>query len=89
MKTPKRGRQFLVLTPEEKKAGYCVLAALALGLATQHYRATHPHSAPPPTAREQRAAKIATRTANARARSARGTPNHATAIPPAEAAEED
>jgi len=65
-------RQIFVLTPEEKKAVACVLAAFALGLVTKQYRATHPRPPPPPTAREERAAKIAARSAAARARSARG-----------------
>ncbi len=65
-------RQIFVLTPEEKKAVCCVIAALLLGLATKHYRATHPSPPPPLTASQQRAAKIAERTAAARAKSARG-----------------
>ncbi len=90
MKTAKRDRlQLLVLTAEEKKAACCVFAALVLGLVTQHYRATHPQPAPPPTAREKRAAKVAAKTVNARSRSARVAPNQATAAPPAEGAEED
>lgn len=65
-------RQIFVLTPEEKKAVACVLGALALGLMTKQYRATHPRPPPAPTAKEERAAKIAARSAAARARSARG-----------------
>ena len=34
-----------VLTPEEKKALIFVFAAMALGLATMHYRDTHRHIA--------------------------------------------
>lgn len=89
MTTPKRGRrQIFVLTPEEKKAGCCILAALVLGLVTQHYRATHPHSQPP-TAKEQRTAKIAAKAVSARARSARGTANLPSPTPPAETPAED
>ncbi|MGI8436566.1 MAG: hypothetical protein ACR2NX_06625 [Chthoniobacterales bacterium] len=43
MKERKRlRRQIFVLTKEEKKAAACVLAAIILGLATKHYRETHP-----------------------------------------------
>ncbi|MDQ3118114.1 MAG: hypothetical protein M3Q89_00865 [Verrucomicrobiota bacterium] len=73
MKQAKQARrQIFVLTPEEKKAVACVLAAFVLGLGTKHYRSTHPRPPPPPTAREERVAKIAARSAAARARSARG-----------------
>ena len=65
-------RQIFVLTPEEKKAVACVLGALLLGLATQHYRATHPRPPPPLTAKQQYAAERAARAATARSRSARG-----------------
>jgi hypothetical protein len=64
-------RQILVLTPEEKKAVACIVAAFILGLATMHYRATHPRT-PPQTAREQYAAQRTAKAAAARARSARG-----------------
>ena len=71
MKTKARRRQIFVLTPEEKKIVACICAALALGLATKHYRAAHPRPAPPPTVQEQRAAKLAQRTAAAQDRSMR------------------
>ena len=72
-KTPKLHRQIFVLTLEEKKAVACILAALALGLATKHYRLTHPRPAPPPTAKEQYASTVAQRAAAAKSRSARRT----------------
>lgn len=34
-------REIFVLTPEEKRTVCFVLVAFVLGLATQHYRATH------------------------------------------------
>ena len=71
MKAKPRRRQIFVLTPEEKKIVACICAALALGLATKHYRAAHPRPAPPPTVQEQRAAKLALRTAAAQDRSMR------------------
>jgi hypothetical protein len=37
-------RQRLVLTPEEKRVIVFVLIALILGLATKHYRDTHPQA---------------------------------------------
>ena len=47
--TPKPARrQVFVLTPEEKRTVCFVLIALVLGLATKHYRDTHPQ--PPPKA---------------------------------------
>jgi hypothetical protein len=64
-------RQIFVLTPDEKKAVCCVLAMFCLGLATRHYRATHPRPPAPLTAKAQRAAKIEARNAAARSRSAR------------------
>ena len=73
MKKGKRvRRQIFVFTPEEKKAAACVLAAFVLGLATKHYRETHPRQPPPPTAREQHQAQRAAKSAKARARSGRG-----------------
>lgn len=40
--TPKKARrEIFVLTPEEKRTVCFVLVAFVLGLATQHYRATH------------------------------------------------
>jgi hypothetical protein len=65
-------RQIFVLTPEEKKAVTCVLAALVLGIVTRQYRTTHPLPAPVPTAKEQQAIKRAEKATAARARSARG-----------------
>ncbi|MFL6531362.1 MAG: hypothetical protein ACJ8HU_05915 [Chthoniobacterales bacterium] len=70
-------REIFVFTPEEKKAGACVLAAIVLGLATMHYRAAHPPANVKLTPKEEFAARRNTRTANARARSAR---SKATAI---------
>jgi hypothetical protein len=35
-------REIFVLTPEEKKTLCFVLCAIVLGLATRHYRDTHP-----------------------------------------------
>jgi hypothetical protein len=35
-------REIFVLTPEEKRTVCFVLAAFILGLATRHYRTTHP-----------------------------------------------
>jgi hypothetical protein len=75
-------RQILVLTPEEKKVVACVLAALTLGLVTQQYRAAHPRQPAPPTAQEQRAAKIAQRSAATKARSARTARAAVPATPP-------
>ncbi len=63
-------RQIFVLTREEKKVIAFILAALALGLATQHYRAKHPRPAPVPTA-QQRAAKRAQRSTAAKIHSPR------------------
>ena len=41
--TPKPARrEIFVLTPEEKKTVCFVVLALILGLATKHYRDTHP-----------------------------------------------
>ncbi len=65
-------RQIFVLTPEEKKAALCVLAAFTLGLATRHYREAHPHPAAPPSAKQQYQAQRAAKGAAAYARSARG-----------------
>ncbi|PZR72331.1 MAG: hypothetical protein DLM73_13490 [Chthoniobacterales bacterium] len=39
-------REIFVLTPEEKKTLGFVLVALALGLVTMHFRATHPIPSP-------------------------------------------
>ena len=50
-------RQIFVLTPEEKRAVACVVAAFLLGFGTMHYRAKHPRVEPKPTAEEQRATK--------------------------------
>jgi hypothetical protein len=82
-------RQIFVLTPEEKKAVCCVIAALVLGIFTQHYRATHPKPPTPPTAKEQRAAKLAQRAATSKAHSARRTVTAATPIPATSEDEED
>jgi hypothetical protein len=65
-------RQIFVLTVEEKKAVACVVGAILLGLGTQHYRSTHPRTAPALSPREQRAAQRTAKAAAARARSARG-----------------
>ncbi len=67
----KRRRQIFVLTPEEKKTIACVVGALALGLATRHYRATHPTPPPPLTVQQQRAARMVQRHQAAKARAAR------------------
>jgi len=48
-------RQILVLTPEEKKAICFVLIAFVLGLATKHYRDTHPR---PPKAEVKAVGKV-------------------------------
>lgn len=91
MKQPKRiRRQIFVLTPEEKKAAGCVLAALLLGLATMHYRATHPTMPRPPTAKEQRIAKITMRSTAGKARVARKTASLSTpALTPEADADEE
>ncbi|MDQ6622777.1 MAG: hypothetical protein M3Y86_04745 [Verrucomicrobiota bacterium] len=68
---PKIRRQIFVFTREEKKAAACVLGAFLLGLATKHYRDTHPTQAPQLSARQQFVAQRAAKSANARARSAR------------------
>lgn len=45
--TPKPARrEIFVLTPEEKRTICFVLIALVLGLATKHYRDTHPPALP-------------------------------------------
>ena len=45
--TPKPARrEIFVLTPEEKRTVCFVLIALILGLATKHYRDTHPPPLP-------------------------------------------
>ncbi|MBA2586819.1 MAG: hypothetical protein H0U99_10100 [Chthoniobacterales bacterium] len=41
-------RQIFVLTPEEKKTICFIAAAFAIGLATKHFRDTHPRAAPTP-----------------------------------------
>ena len=41
-------REIFVLTPEEKKTVCFVLIAFILGLATKHYRDTHPPVLPKP-----------------------------------------
>lgn len=71
-RTRRTRRQIFVFTPDEKKAIACILAALLVGLVTQHYRETHLRSPAPPTAREELAAKRIARKAAARTRSARG-----------------
>ncbi len=90
-KTPgKVGRQIFVFTPEEKKAAACVLGALLLGLATKHYRDTHPVVAPKLTPKQQYAAQRAAKAESARARSARAQREAAaTATPLPEVDEED
>lgn len=80
---PKRKRarrQIFVFTPEEKKAAACVVAALMLGLATKHYRETHPRTPPPLSEREQYKQKRAAKAAAAFARSARGQRDAAGAV---------
>lgn len=71
MKRKRIRREIFVLTAEEKKAAACVIGAVVLGLATMQYRATHPRTPRPPTAKEQRVAKIAKRSAASRARAER------------------
>lgn len=80
MKAKRQRRQIFVLTPEEKKVIACILAALALGLVTKHYRAEHPRPPPPLTAQEKRAAKLAQHSAAAQERAAR-TATAARAMP--------
>jgi hypothetical protein len=41
-------REVFVLTPEEKRTVCFVLLAFVLGLATKHYRETHPVPLPKP-----------------------------------------
>src|SRR4051812_37345450 len=65
-------RQIFVFTIEEKKAAACVLAAFLLGLATMHYRKTHPRPPPPLTPRQQYQQQRSEKAAKAYARSARG-----------------
>jgi hypothetical protein len=91
-KTRVKRREIFVFTPEEKKAGACVLAAIALGLVTMHYRATHPPANVKLTPKEEYAARRSTRSANARARSARSKATVASARPtplPNDAEEEE
>jgi hypothetical protein len=61
--TEKKSRRdhVFVLTPEEKRTIAFVLCAVVLGVATKHYRDTHPRPARPLTVKEQRAAKKAAR----------------------------
>ena len=85
-----RRREIFVFTPEEKKAGACVLAMLVLGLTTMHYRAAHPPANVKLTPKEEYAARRTARTANARARSARSKATAtARATPVSDDAEED
>jgi hypothetical protein len=56
-----RSRQIFVLTREEKKTIAFVLCALVLGIATKHYRDTHPQAPLRLTSKEQRTAKKAAR----------------------------
>ena len=46
-------RQVFVLTPDEKKAVFCVLGVLVLGIGTMKYRATHPRAVAPPAVEQQ------------------------------------
>lgn len=71
MKPKRRRRQIFVFTAEEKKVAACIVAALALGLATRHYRITHPTPPRALTAAEVRAEKAAQHKAGAKERSAR------------------
>jgi hypothetical protein len=54
-----RSRQIFVLTPEEKKTIAFALCALVLGIATKHYRDTHPQPPRDLTPKEQRTARKA------------------------------
>ncbi|MEP6810511.1 MAG: hypothetical protein ABI992_09730, partial [Chthoniobacterales bacterium] len=74
-----------VLTREEKKVIAFILAAMALGLATEHYRAVHPRPALAPAAQEQRATKRAQRSTAAKTHSRRAS--KATTSPTPETAE--
>lgn len=74
-------REIFVFTPQEKTAAACVAGALLLGLATKHYRETHPRSPPPLSAREEYQQKKAAKAASAYARSARGQRDAAAATP--------
>ena len=65
-------RQIFVFTSEEKKIVACVVAALALGVATKYYRDRHPQPPAPLTARQQFEIKRTAKANSARARSARG-----------------
>ena len=71
MKESKR-RQIFVFTLEEKKVATFILVFFLLGLATKHYRDTHPQPAPRLTERQQYVAQRAAKAAAAQARSARG-----------------
>jgi hypothetical protein len=82
-------RQIFVLTPEEKKAIACVVAAFVLGIGTKHYRATHPRPAPAPTVREQYLAKRTAKAEAARARSARGQAGAVSPTPTSGETDED
>ena len=64
-------RQFFILTLEEKKIIACVLGAIALGLATQHYRKFHPRPPLPLSPEQARVAKSVQRATNAKARAAK------------------
>lgn len=45
-------RQVFVLTPDEKKAVFCVLGLLILGIGTMKYRASHPRMVATPAVEE-------------------------------------
>jgi hypothetical protein len=67
-----RRRQIFVFTSEEKKVAACVAVFFLLGLATKHYRDTHPRPAPQLSQRQQYVAQREAKAAAARARSSRG-----------------
>lgn len=86
---PKVRRQIFVLTLEEKKIVACVVGALLLGLATRHYRATHPHPPPVLTAKQERAAKSEARAAVASSRSANRAATRVKPAPSPELADDE
>jgi hypothetical protein len=55
--TASRRPQVFVLTPEERRIVAFILCALALGVATKHYREKHPNPVQQPTAKEHHLAK--------------------------------
>lgn len=90
MKPKRRRRQVFVFTAEEKKVAACIVAALALGLATRHYRITHPTPPRALTVEEARAEKTAQHRAAAKERSARTAEALTRATPlPSESEDDD